>query len=523
MGAAADGPWLSFGAFAGARYPLDVVARVVASLTDPATVEQCVKSGQKEMVHLFSELHALLHEYALRMPSAAEAVVWLHRSARLVEVLVPRTDPQRKAELLEVYVRLSQRLRALLFGGAPGRPVAAACSDRGTGSHITLAVTVVGRDFGRAARVTLGSLLCHTAHPVEVHVVGDAEGWEAFVGAVGSGVRANFIDIWRHPRYNDILQRMPKECSCPQSRGWRPLDPRSLRIGAARLLLHELLPSHVERVIAMDVGDLLFLSDVQQLWGLFSNFTLVQMLGCALDSSAQAAVGTNFTEALHFWERRGLPRTARGVNPGVLLLHLGRLRRSQLPGGGGWSDVVLAAAREAARSGCSLEWNPQMVVLNSVLLREGLGKLAWFELPSRWNYVPEVHWELGSHNAHDGGLPAELWAAKLHPGLMPGGRLVHACPWHAELVGEWALLAASTELRLEWLRTAREYQEWFIELGAPGLYNAGVACGEEVSVVHLVGYTKLLPWARHFLQYWENRSGACLSGHAPCEGHRRDG
>ena len=94
------------------------------------------------------------------------------------------------------------------------------------------------------------------------------------------------------PAFQVFKSRYPADCIVDKI-GWALL---------ARVICHEVLPPDVDRVIALDLGDVLVFEDIANLWEEFRNFK---------EDHIYAAV---YTHSLNH------------ANGGVVLYHLGRMR-----------------------------------------------------------------------------------------------------------------------------------------------------------------------------------------------------
>ena len=95
--------------------------------------------------------------------------------------------------------------------------------------------------------------------------------------------------------------------------------------------LHRFIPTNVKKIIALDI-DMFVLTDIKQLWECFNYFDSKQMMGF---SSEQQPVYFHVTS--NFRERntntivgKPKPNGLPGVNGGVKLLHLDKLRKNRL-------------------------------------------------------------------------------------------------------------------------------------------------------------------------------------------------
>ncbi|CAE8606502.1 unnamed protein product, partial [Polarella glacialis] len=72
------------------------------------------------------------------------------------------------------------------------------------------------------------------------------------------GVSFEYLDFEAHPAFRSFLRRYPKGCT------WGAAGKAIV----ARVVCHLVLPPSVDRVISIDLGDILVLDDIKKLWDL---------------------------------------------------------------------------------------------------------------------------------------------------------------------------------------------------------------------------------------------------------------
>ncbi|XP_052867386.1 glucoside xylosyltransferase 2 [Anopheles cruzii] len=133
---------------------------------------------------------------------------------------------------------------------------------------------------------------------------------------------------------------------------------------AQRLFLPSLL-SHLDAVLYVD-SDTVFLSPVQEIWGLFQSFNASQFAGMAPEHEDKNAGWYNrFARHPYYGEL--------GVNSGVMLMNLTRMREFA------WEDHILPIYREYR---LQLVWGDQDIL--NVLFHYNPDRLYVF--PCEWNY-----------------------------------------------------------------------------------------------------------------------------------------
>jgi len=180
-----------------------------------------------------------------------------------------------------------------------------------------------------------------------------------------------------------------------------PRDPRFPREAAVPLLLPEILPAALERVLFLD-ADMLVLRDLAYLW----ETPLDQHVVAAVADSAVPLCSA--PRGVKGWQAMGIPRDAPYFNAGVLMIHLSRWRQREVTRR---SHQYLEATREP------IDFLHQEA-LNAVLWND------WKRLDLRWNLL-----------ASRAGRPFDptASAAWQQPGIVHfAGRMK---PWRAPIGG----------------------------------------------------------------------------------------
>ncbi|CAL8103607.1 unnamed protein product [Calicophoron daubneyi] len=129
----------------------------------------------------------------------------------------------------------------------------------------------------------------------------------------------------------------------------------------------QFLPNGVKKVIALDT-DLLFNQNVHDLWSIFEEFDDHQMIGGAFELTDNLQRDMATPE---------YPILETGINSGVLLLHLERMRKFN------WSTASVELTKEIISSKKGLRYSDQDVY-NTFLHNN---RHFFYELPCKWNVV----------------------------------------------------------------------------------------------------------------------------------------
>ncbi|XP_076970628.1 xylosyl- and glucuronyltransferase LARGE2 isoform X2 [Tamandua tetradactyla] len=113
---------------------------------------------------------------------------------------------------------------------------------------------------------------------------------------------------------------------------WIPNKHYSGLYGLLKLVLPDALPPDLAQVIVLDT-DVIFASDIAELWALFAHFSDTQVIGL-VENQSNWYLG-------NLWKNhRPWPALGRGFNTGVILLRLDRLRQA------GWEQTWKLTAKQ---------------------------------------------------------------------------------------------------------------------------------------------------------------------------------
>ncbi|TGZ66899.1 hypothetical protein CRM22_005113 [Opisthorchis felineus] len=134
-------------------------------------------------------------------------------------------------------------------------------------------------------------------------------------------------------------------------------------VGAlSKMLVPDILPTSVTKAVVLDT-DTLLNADILELWKLFDNFTQIQIFGMAWETDP---VGPENAE---------IPIPKNGVNSGVVLMHLSRMRRAK------WSQLFEWAVREFLFHYGLLSVGEQSALKILIQKRPEL----YYRIPCEWN------------------------------------------------------------------------------------------------------------------------------------------
>ncbi|KAL3981850.1 Glycosyl-transferase for dystroglycan family protein [Acanthocheilonema viteae] len=150
---------------------------------------------------------------------------------------------------------------------------------------------------------------------------------------------------------------------------WIPNRHYSGRYSFLKLILNDILPADIDKVIVLDT-DALIMDDIAQLWSFFLKMTNLQAIGLVENLSDWYLFNTSTSERI-VW-----PAWGRGFNSGVMLLDLVKLRNIS------WSHIWEETASKNIKQYGSTELADQDVI-NAVI-----NDHQWIiqKLPCEWNF-----------------------------------------------------------------------------------------------------------------------------------------
>jgi lipopolysaccharide biosynthesis glycosyltransferase len=227
---------------------------------------------------------------------------------------------------------------------------------RCTADAVHVAIVAAGIEATRSLLVVIKSILMHRTAPLKLHLLVDSSSHLSLNHTFATW-RLACVDVTFHMLLNHTAEI-----------AWVPTTHASGAFGLSKLMYERVLP-RVDKVIALDT-DLILRRDIAELWALFRLFSPAQMLG-AVAQQSDWYLGTSAIAAQEYiW-----PAVGRGINSGVMLLHLQRLRTAN------WRQTWFALTRVQLQSTPSTSLADQDV-FNLVQTHNS----AWyFEIPCHWN------------------------------------------------------------------------------------------------------------------------------------------
>ena len=220
---------------------------------------------------------------------------------------------------------------------------------------VHLAIVCAGFQARHQVVTLIKSLLFYRKNPLHVHFL---------VNENTKLVLSHLLQTWDLPDFTVSFYVVEKEL---YKISWIPNKHYSGVYGLLKIIILEILPKHVEKVIALDT-DLVFTESVAKLWDLFQSFEHEEAIGL-VENQSDWYLGTlwlNYTP----W-----PALGRGFNTGVMLLHCRKLRAWK------WDDKWPLVARKVIKRLGSSALADQDVI--NAVLRENPSVV--HVLPCKWN------------------------------------------------------------------------------------------------------------------------------------------
>nr|CAH8839800.1 unnamed protein product [Trichobilharzia regenti] len=215
------------------------------------------------------------------------------------------------------------------------------------------------------------SLLQSTKNKEEISLVNRGSGKSCYLTNINLHLLTDYLayrslsvlfKTWSIPNINVYYYHLEEYVN---KVSWIPSTHYSGIFGLSKLLIPDILPDSVKKVISLDI-DLLVNSDLLELWKYFDKFNSSQMIGLVANQSPWYLRKAN---------RVVWPAWKSGYNTGVMLLHLDRLRKFH------WSEHWNRTTKSALLriSHASLA---DQDIINTALIRY---PSSIYELPCEWN------------------------------------------------------------------------------------------------------------------------------------------
>ena len=179
---------------------------------------------------------------------------------------------------------------------------------------IQVAIVCAGADASRTVVTMIKSILFYRRNPIHFHFISDQE---------ARSILSLLFQTWSIPQVTVSFYKTEEVVT---DVAWIPNKHYSGVFGLLKLTLPKILPASLTDVIVLDT-DLAFSTDIGKLWTVFRRFNKGQALGLVENQSDWYIPGK-------LWKNhRPWPALGRGLNTGVILMRVSRLRSVQ------WSQV----------------------------------------------------------------------------------------------------------------------------------------------------------------------------------------
>jgi len=221
---------------------------------------------------------------------------------------------------------------------------------------VHVAIVCAGTEASRTVVTLLKSILFYRRNPLQFHFISDKQARK---------ILTHLTSTWKIPQ---VKFRFYNAEDVVDDVSWIPNKHYSGVYGLLKLTLPKILPKTLEKVIILDT-DVTFATDIGKLWILFENFDNSQALGLVENQSDWYIPGK-------LWKNhRPWPALGRGLNTGVILMDLSKLRKQS------WSQTWRTVAENDLVTQLSTSLADQDV-LNAVLRRQAD---LLYPLPCQWN------------------------------------------------------------------------------------------------------------------------------------------
>nr|CAB3251538.1 glycosyltransferase-like protein LARGE2 [Phallusia mammillata] len=195
-----------------------------------------------------------------------------------------------------------------------GTPLSEECTP------IQVAMVCVGFSTNRQMVTLIKSILHYRKHHLHFHI---------FVNQQSKTVLGTMFRTWNVPNLIVTFYLIDEHI---QAVSWIPNKHYAGVYGLIKLLIPDILPKHLKEIIVLDT-DIVFSSDIFQLWQYFKLFTKEECIGL-IENQSNWYLGTLHTTST-IW-----PALGRGFNTGIMLLSCDKLRSK------GWNDIWLKVTKQ---------------------------------------------------------------------------------------------------------------------------------------------------------------------------------
>ncbi|KRY88723.1 Glycosyltransferase-like protein LARGE2 [Trichinella pseudospiralis] len=167
----------------------------------------------------------------------------------------------------------------------------------------------------------LKSVLFYRSTPLHFHIVTDSD--------LSEKILRTLFSTWNLPSVDLSIYRLDEAL---EDINWIPNGHYSGLFGLSKLILPKIISTSVTKVVVLDV-DILFVSDIFELWNFLSKFNDSQALGMT-ENQSDWYLGNLFVDY------KPWPALGRGYNSGVILMNLMKLRTIN------WTELYKAVTKE---------------------------------------------------------------------------------------------------------------------------------------------------------------------------------
>ncbi|KRZ24161.1 Glycosyltransferase-like protein LARGE2 [Trichinella pseudospiralis] len=167
----------------------------------------------------------------------------------------------------------------------------------------------------------LKSVLFYRSTPLHFHIVTDSD--------LSEKILRTLFSTWNLPSVDLSIYRLDEAL---EDINWIPNGHYSGLFGLSKLILPKIISTSVTKVVVLDV-DILFVSDIFELWNFLSKFNDSQALGMT-ENQSDWYLGNLFVDY------KPWPALGRGYNSGVILMNLLKLRTIN------WTELYKAVTKE---------------------------------------------------------------------------------------------------------------------------------------------------------------------------------
>lgn len=220
---------------------------------------------------------------------------------------------------------------------------------------IQIAIVCAGHSSSRQVVTLIKSILFHRRNPLHLHFISDA---------VAEKILTVLFQTWSITAVETSFYSTE---SLKEKVSWIPNKHYSGIFGLMKLVLTEALPQSLDKVVVLDT-DVIFASDIAELWRIFDQLTGKQAVGL-VENQSDWYLGK-------LWRNhKPWPALGRGFNTGVILLDLLKLRQMK------WANLWRMTAERELMNMLSTSLADQDI-FNAVIKNN---PYLVFKLPCTWN------------------------------------------------------------------------------------------------------------------------------------------